>query len=131
MEIFLLGSLLFAMRTQTIGKSAVLLDLVQSSYWLNNRLLFFPSWRIVVRGPWMEYSRGTGVWKQTLITLRCPFCSEGHNFRPMIELSGRPDGMFFCSSCHHMAHPAQSAFRCECTNCKDLNRGSGRSDRTA
>lgn len=79
-------------------------------------------------GTWMEGSRGTGVWKQIALTLRCPFCIEGNGFRPMLELSGRPDGILFCSKCHHLTHSAGAAFKCECANCRNLNRDSSRSD---
>jgi hypothetical protein len=78
----------------------------------------------------MEYPKGArvwkqGVWKQIVATLRCPYCVEGRDFRPMVELSGRRDGVFFCSECHHVAGPSEAAFNCECVNCRNLRRESG------
>ena len=71
----------------------------------------------------MEHSKGLGAWKQIVSTLRCPYCVQGNDFRPMVELSGRSDGTFFCSKCHHVAGSAEGALKCGCANCRNLNRG--------
>jgi hypothetical protein len=70
----------------------------------------------------MEYSRGARVWKQAVSTLRCPYCVEGNEFRPMVGLSGSPDGLFFCSVCRHLANSSEPGFKCVCANCRNLNR---------
>ncbi len=74
----------------------------------------------------MENSRGAGVWKRIVLTLHCPYCIEGDDFRPMVELGGSLTQVFFCSSCHHLAYSAEVALKCECANCRNLNRKSER-----
>jgi hypothetical protein len=69
----------------------------------------------------MEHTKVRGVWKQIVLTLRCPYCAEGQDFRCMVELSGRPDGTFFCSKCHHVACSAEATFKCGCSNCQNVN----------
>jgi hypothetical protein len=70
----------------------------------------------------MESSKAPGAWKHAGTTRRCPYCVEGLDFRAMVELSGNPDGTFFCSKCHHVAGSAEAAFHCRCTNCRNLKR---------
>jgi hypothetical protein len=68
----------------------------------------------------MESSRGRAVWKQIGLTRRCPYCVEGFGFRPMVELSGSPEGAFFCSNCRHMVRSGEESFKCECVHCRNL-----------
>lgn len=75
----------------------------------------------------MEHSKGPEAWKQIVLTLRCPYCVHGHDFRPMVELSGRPDGTFFCSKCHHVAGSSAETLKCGCANCRSLNQNSSQS----
>ncbi len=75
----------------------------------------------------MEDSKRPQVWKQIVLTLRCPYCVQGYEFRPMVELSGSPDGTFFCSKCHHMAGSAEGTLKCGCANCRGLNHDAIRS----
>jgi hypothetical protein len=70
----------------------------------------------------VEYSKTSGAWKQIALTVRCPYCLEGDDFRPMVEVSGQRDGTFFCSRCHHIARSAEPAFKCGCSNCTQLTR---------
>jgi hypothetical protein len=71
---------------------------------------------------------GSGGWKQIVLTQRCPYCVEGLAFRPMVEVSGRKDGLFFCSRCHHMAGSAETNLKCGCANCRNLKRDSDQNE---
>jgi hypothetical protein len=73
-------------------------------------------------GPGVEGSPNHGAWKQMMLTLRCPYCVDGQDYRPMIELSGCPDNIFFCSKCRHLARFAGAGFKCGCSNCQNANR---------
>lgn len=80
-------------------------------------MVTFSAWR---HPPAMENSKGSGVWRQ-IVVRRCPYCVEGNDFRAMLELSGSPDGLFFCSRCHHLAGSVESEFKCECVKCRSMN----------
>ena len=49
--------------------------------------------------------------------VRCPYCVEGFDFRPMLQ--GR-EGWFICEKCHHIAKPQEPDFRCSCQKCSQL-----------
>jgi hypothetical protein len=53
-----------------------------------------------------------------LISVRCPYCVDGLEFRPM-QL--RDDGFFICG-CGHTAQPRAPQFRCSCPQCKRSTR---------
>jgi len=69
---------------------------------------------------------GPGMWQQTVFTVRCPYCTEGNEFRLMVGLNGSADGTFFCSKCRHLARSGDPAFKCLCANCRKLNGGESR-----
>ena len=48
-----------------------------------------------------------------LISVRCPYCIDGLEFRPMQSLD---EGAFICS-CGHTVQPRQPQFRCSCSHC--------------
>jgi hypothetical protein len=75
----------------------------------------------------MKHPKGQQARENLVFTVRCPYCAEGDQFRPMIGLNGSEDGAFFCSKCHHLARPADPAFKCVCANCRNLDRTQTRS----
>jgi len=70
---------------------------------------------------------GPEIWQHMVFTVRCPYCTEGNDFRLMVGLNGSADGTFFCSKCHHLARPSDPAFKCLCAHCRNLNRAESRS----
>jgi hypothetical protein len=50
-------------------------------------------------------------------TIRCPYCVDDNNFRPMIEIS---DNRHICRECGHVVSPSESAFVCGCMKCLQL-----------
>lgn len=52
--------------------------------------------------------------ERTVPTIRCPYCTVGHEFRRMGE---RVEGWFRCDGCGHNAMPLDPDFRCTCANC--------------
>ena len=55
--------------------------------------------------------------------VRCPFCVQGNEFRPMQR---RETDEFVCPKCGHMANPADSYMKCQCKRCREMNRVSAR-----
>ena len=53
----------------------------------------------------------------TTLTLRCPYCVVGIEFRPMIA---HKDGRFVCRDCAHTVRPGVPEYRCTCRTCLRL-----------
>jgi DNA-directed RNA polymerase subunit RPC12/RpoP len=49
--------------------------------------------------------------------VRCPYCLEGEEFKPMAD---NANGRFMCAKCGHLAIPDQRDFRCFCWHCSEL-----------
>ena len=56
----------------------------------------------------------------TTLTIRCPHCTVGIEFRPMIA---HKDGRFVCRDCAHTVRPGVPEYRCSCRHCLRLARG--------
>src|ERR1035437_8909793 len=50
----------------------------------------------------------------TILTIRCPYCMAGIDFRPMIAYK---DGRFVCRDCAHTVRPGEPEYRCTCRTC--------------
>ena len=50
----------------------------------------------------------------TILTLRCPYCMAGIDFRPMIAYK---DGRFVCRDCAHTVRPGITEYKCTCRRC--------------
>lgn len=50
----------------------------------------------------------------TMLTIRCPYCIAGIDFRPMIA---HKDGRFVCRDCAHTVRPGVPYYRCTCRPC--------------
>jgi hypothetical protein len=55
----------------------------------------------------------------TTLTIRCPHCMAGIEFRPMIAYR---DGRFVCRDCAHTTRPGITAYKCTCRLCLRLFR---------
>jgi len=55
----------------------------------------------------------------TILTIRCPHCMAGIDFRSMIAYK---DGRFVCRDCAHTVRPGEAAYRCTCRRCLVLSR---------
>ena len=55
----------------------------------------------------------------TILTIRCPHCMAGTEFRPMIAYE---DGRFVCRDCAHTVRPGVPEYRCTCRPCLRLSR---------
>ena len=55
----------------------------------------------------------------TTLTIRCPHCMAGIEFRPMIAYK---DGRFVCRDCAHTARPGITEYKCTCRPCLRLSR---------
>jgi hypothetical protein len=55
----------------------------------------------------------------TTLTIRCPHCVVGIEFRPMIACK---DGRFICRDCAHTVCPGIAQFRCTCRTCLEWRR---------
>ena len=55
----------------------------------------------------------------TTLTIRCPHCVAGIDFRPMIA---HKDGRFVCRDCAHTVHPGEPEYKCICRPCLRLSR---------
>jgi hypothetical protein len=55
----------------------------------------------------------------TILTIRCPHCMAGTDFRPMIAYK---DGRFVCRHCAHTVRPGVPEYRCTCRPCLRLSR---------
>ena len=51
--------------------------------------------------------------------VRCLYCVQGEDFRPMLPRSG---GWFVCPKCVHIAAPEKPEFKSFCQKCNELNR---------
>ena len=49
--------------------------------------------------------------------VRCPYCVDGNDFRPMVEIS---DDRHICRKCGHIVSPSESYFVCGCIKCLRL-----------
>jgi hypothetical protein len=63
----------------------------------------------------------------TILVIRCPHCSTGIEFRPMISYK---DGRFVCRDCAHTVRPGVTEYKCTCRPCvragrRDDTRGAG------
>jgi len=54
----------------------------------------------------------------TILTLRCPHCMAGIDFRPMIA---HKDGRFVCRDCAHTMRPGVPEYECTCRPCLRLS----------
>jgi hypothetical protein len=50
----------------------------------------------------------------TTLTIRCPYCMAGIEFRPMIAYK---DGRFVCRDCAHTVRPGVPEYECTCRRC--------------
>jgi hypothetical protein len=55
----------------------------------------------------------------TTLTIRCPYCMAGIDFRPMMA---HKDGRFVCRDCAHTVRPGVPDYRCTCRPCLRLSR---------
>jgi hypothetical protein len=53
-------------------------------------------------------------------TVRCPFCVQNNEFKPMVELTAGTSGTFYCTNCRHLIRTGEPAFDCLCVNCRKL-----------
>lgn len=51
--------------------------------------------------------------------VRCPYCVEGNEFKPMVS---HLDGRYICGKCGHVVRLSDTDFQCTCPKCRDLNR---------
>jgi hypothetical protein len=49
---------------------------------------------------------------------RCPYCIQDDKFRVMNVLS---NGRLICGNCGHIVFPDDSAFKCPCLKCVEIN----------
>ena len=56
-------------------------------------------------------------------TIRCTYCVQGGNFRPMFARSGKS---FVCIGCGHVSFPEDPNLRCSCQRCLEMNRVASR-----
>jgi hypothetical protein len=55
----------------------------------------------------------------TILTIRCPHCIVGIEFRPMIA---HKDGRFICRDCAHTVCFGMPEYGCTCRRCLKLSR---------
>jgi late competence protein required for DNA uptake (superfamily II DNA/RNA helicase) len=55
----------------------------------------------------------------TTLTIHCPYCIAGIEFRSMIAHN---DGRFVCRDCAHTVRPGMPEYRCTCRPCLRLSR---------
>lgn len=58
--------------------------------------------------------------------VRCPYCVEGSDFRPMLQ---RAEDSFICLGCGHESASDSSHGRCACEKCAQVNRAADRISR--
>jgi hypothetical protein len=56
----------------------------------------------------------------TTLTIRCPYCLVGIEFRPMIA---HKDGRFVCRDCAHTVRPGVPEYECTCRPCLRVAQG--------
>lgn len=49
--------------------------------------------------------------------VRCPYCVDDNDFRPMIEIS---DNQHICKKCGHIVSLSEFSFVCGCIKCLQL-----------
>jgi DNA-directed RNA polymerase subunit RPC12/RpoP len=54
--------------------------------------------------------------------IRCPYCTEGGNFKAMIG-QGDTETRFMCPQCGHLDLLNDPTFKCICAKCATLLRG--------
>ena len=57
------------------------------------------------------------VLTDTTLTVRCPYCTAGIDFLPMVAYK---DGRFVCRDCGHTVRPGVLEYRCLCRPCLGL-----------
>jgi hypothetical protein len=55
--------------------------------------------------------------------VRCPYCVQGNEFRPMQRGETKE---FVCPGCGHSATPDDPYVKCHCERCREMNRMSVR-----
>ena len=58
--------------------------------------------------------------------IRCPYCVQCGDFRPMSVWSGKS---FVCVGCGHVSYPEDPHRRCLCRRCLEMNRVASRISR--
>jgi hypothetical protein len=61
------------------------------------------------------------VLTDTTLTVRCPYCTAGIDFLPMVAYK---DGRFVCRDCGHTVRPGVLEYRCFCRPCLGRLEGS-------
>jgi hypothetical protein len=56
-----------------------------------------------------------------ILTIRCPYCVAGIDFRSMTAYK---DGRFVCRNCAHTVRPGLANYRCTCRKCLMLGKKS-------
>jgi predicted RNA-binding Zn-ribbon protein involved in translation (DUF1610 family) len=51
--------------------------------------------------------------------VRCPYCVQGSEFRPMFRKSKK---WFACMTCDHVARPEDPYAKCACPKCVEMSR---------
>jgi hypothetical protein len=73
-----------------------------------------------VQSPLIVYETTLPALTDTTLTIRCPHCLAGIEFRPMIA---HKDGRFVCRDCAHTVLPGVPEYRCTCRPCLRIQRG--------
>ena len=55
----------------------------------------------------------------TTLTIRCPYCAAGIDYKAMIAYK---DGRFACRDCAHTVRPGMPEYRCMCRRCLKMAR---------
>jgi len=55
--------------------------------------------------------------------VRCPYCVQDSEFRPMFRESKK---LFVCVNCGHSVVPDDVYAKCPCDRCRDMNRAANR-----
>ena len=55
----------------------------------------------------------------TILTMYCPHCAAGIEFKPMIAYK---DGRFVCRDCAHTVRPGVLNYQCTCRRCLRFRR---------
>jgi hypothetical protein len=50
----------------------------------------------------------------TTLTIRCPYCMAGSDFR---QMTAYKDGRFVCHDCAHTVRPGEPEYPCTCHTC--------------
>lgn len=52
--------------------------------------------------------------------VRCPYCTEGEEFKLMSSYKDAEDNWYICGTCGHLVASSNPAFRCPCSKCTEL-----------